>query len=321
MTDADRTLIDFAGRHGFTVSWRQLKRWRSYGVLPWRTRRHRGYARGTSSEDQAGTAEQLVALCQRLYVDRRLSHAAMWLWYEGWEIPTRLVRKQLVDYQQRGVSKMIETAESIGALQDGAGLAAIVDPLGLGYAETYGNPVPKEEEDRMKAALGHLLPDPAGETRTPVQLVHDMRGDLIAANLAPPGEIAVDEDLLAHWTGSPDSINIIDKAGFDVMSELTRVVTHAPPPDDVLAILRDGPDELYERGRVGLRRFRDTVAMLRDGVAEISAVSPDFASALEQNLQQCAPQFDTREASYRHGALIEAICMMVVNEATGLVQA
>jgi hypothetical protein len=212
---------------------------------------------------------------------------------------------------------MLKQAQAIGASQRGAGLESIVDPLGLGHAEARATPVSREEAERIKSALTDLREDPAGDVASATQLVRYLRGDLIASALSPHGDVDIDEDLLINWLGAAEVMPLGAGQGVDLKNELVRLATHQPRPDDVLALLRDGPDELYERGRTKLHMVRDSIAFAREHLDGLP-LDASGVDALQRSANELL-RFDPREPSYSHKQLLAALGMMVVNESVGLI--
>lgn len=90
-----QSLIDEAGRHGFTVTAKQIDRWRADHVLPPAGKAGGGRARGVQRPAPEGSAAQLVRLCQFLAEDRSLDRAAFRLWIEDYPIPLARLRRAL----------------------------------------------------------------------------------------------------------------------------------------------------------------------------------------------------------------------------------
>ena len=197
MTAADRQLIEYAARHGFVVTARQLKRWRDYGVLPRRMRLHLGRGRGTSSQDPRESGDQLIALCRRLEVDRRLSRAAVWLWYEEWAF----LRGSFAT-RSSTCTKLPSTTYSVGPSQSElhstlpvlrsavhpwtCARRNICTPSDAGRAQTY------EGCDQRHSQGPHRRGPEAGRTRP------RHTNDLILSGLTGRGHVDVEEDLLVH---------------------------------------------------------------------------------------------------------------------------
>ena len=92
--DKDR-LIEEAARQGFSVSAKQIDRWRADQVLPPAGKAGGGRARGVQRPAPEGSAAELVRLCQFLDDDRSLDRAAFRLWIEDYTIPLERVRTAL----------------------------------------------------------------------------------------------------------------------------------------------------------------------------------------------------------------------------------
>ena len=79
-------LISLANQHGFSVTARQIKRWRQAGILPLPKQVHPDFG-VTYTEYPPETANHLLAVCRFLKADRRLNRVAMMLFFEGFAIP------------------------------------------------------------------------------------------------------------------------------------------------------------------------------------------------------------------------------------------
>lgn len=88
-------LLAVATSENYTVSLRQLERWRKQDLLPRPRTIHLGRGRGACSVYPPGTDQQLLAVC-RLYAKKRNAHHVRWhLWMEGYPIPLPVIRKTL----------------------------------------------------------------------------------------------------------------------------------------------------------------------------------------------------------------------------------
>ncbi len=88
-------LLVVATSENYTVSLRQLERWRKQDLLPRPRVIHLGQGPGTCSVYPPGTDQQLLAVC-RLYGKKRNAHHVRWyLWMEGYPIPLPTIRKML----------------------------------------------------------------------------------------------------------------------------------------------------------------------------------------------------------------------------------
>ncbi len=88
-------LLVVATSENYTLSLRQLERWRKQDLLPRPRVIHLGQGLGTCSVYPPGTDQQLLAVC-RLYGKKRNAHHVRWhLWIEGYPIPLPAIRKTL----------------------------------------------------------------------------------------------------------------------------------------------------------------------------------------------------------------------------------
>ena len=88
-------LLTVAASKNYTVSLRQLERWRKQDLLPRPRTIPLGRPRGTCSVYPPGTDQQLLAVC-RLYAKKRNAHHVRWhLWMEGYPIPLPVIRTTL----------------------------------------------------------------------------------------------------------------------------------------------------------------------------------------------------------------------------------
>jgi hypothetical protein len=139
----------------------------------------------------------------------------------------------------------------------------------------------------------------ADEIPSAVQLVHNLRFDLISASLSAETEV-IQEDLLIHSLGATDLVEALRSEGADPLPELMQVVSRSHRPDELLSILRDGPDDLYLNARKLLRRTRDARNLIRDRFDEIRAgLSPQMRTPLEEHLEDPI-EWDAREPCYNH---------------------
>jgi len=90
---------------GYSVSRAQLVRWHRVGLLPRPSTTGLGQGRGTMTLYAAGTSRQLVALCEIRKRYRRLDDAGWLLWWQGYEVPDRLV----TGYLQKAVSRYVDS--------------------------------------------------------------------------------------------------------------------------------------------------------------------------------------------------------------------
>lgn len=96
-------VIAYASGLGYPVTAAQLARWQRGGLLPRPSQRPLGRGRGTMTTYPAGTAAQVVALCQIRDDERRLDRVAFRLWWAGFTVDLAVIREQL-----RAVVRSIE---------------------------------------------------------------------------------------------------------------------------------------------------------------------------------------------------------------------
>src|ERR1700733_9866438 len=80
---------------GYAVSPTQLARWHRAGLLPRPRQQALGRGRGTETLYPAGTALQVVAICQIKDEERRLERIAFRLWWEGFSVDLSVIQGQL----------------------------------------------------------------------------------------------------------------------------------------------------------------------------------------------------------------------------------
>jgi hypothetical protein len=321
-TAADRGLIDHAAKHGFTLGPRQLKRWRAYGAMPRRMRRHHGRGRGTSSSDGPDAADQLIALCRRLAVDRRLARATLWLWYENWEIPTHLVRRQVRAQLAASETPLLTRKQQIQKKQRRTGLNDEVDPFDVAAADTHAHPVSREEQARMRD-LAAEQDDPSGRATTPTELVHHARAELTALTLASPDEITLDGQRLLHRYGGAPLGDLAAEQGRDLASELVGGLEIALAGVDTSGLLRDAPDSAYLEVREIARNLWELVGTQQSALARdvTAAAGPAAAQNLVSNLTPKGASWDTRDPNYTHAQLLTILtALLVLDAAIGSIQ-
>lgn len=91
-SEADRRLIEAAGRLGAVVTARQLERWRAAGLLGPNVRHSLGRGRGSSSGPPAGAAELVAWLARNARPGRRPRDLALLAFTGGLAVPEGTVR-------------------------------------------------------------------------------------------------------------------------------------------------------------------------------------------------------------------------------------
>jgi hypothetical protein len=71
-SNADQELIEYAARRGYTVSARQLERWRQGGLIPCNVRRGLGRGRGTKAISPPGSKRAVLRVARYLRKHGRL---------------------------------------------------------------------------------------------------------------------------------------------------------------------------------------------------------------------------------------------------------
>lgn len=188
-------LIDFARDRGATVDTRQLKRWRSRGLMPSRAARRRslGRGQGVRAEDPPWAKHQVLAVLSELQRDRSADNALLRLWFHGWDVETERVRvvldKQLAHDRDR-FARLQEDAE---ATSDGSAFAAA-------ELDSDSHPVTREETRRM-------LDVASDGSEGPRELARSVRIAMQGQLLSPPDEpLAINIELVAPYLGLPAGI-------------------------------------------------------------------------------------------------------------------
>jgi hypothetical protein len=90
-----RSLVDLATQNGFPVTPAMLARWHRDGLLPPPAVRSLGRGRGTESIYPEGAQDQFEELCKFRKQTRDLDRVAWGLWWQGFELPERNIRRAL----------------------------------------------------------------------------------------------------------------------------------------------------------------------------------------------------------------------------------
>lgn len=93
--------------HGYSLSSDQLTRWHRRGLVPRPKQDHLGRP-GSQTVYPSGTTEQVIEICRLRVSKRRLEHIAWELWWNGYVVSLRTVRK----FTQNAVTKWIEYTQS-----------------------------------------------------------------------------------------------------------------------------------------------------------------------------------------------------------------
>lgn len=273
-TEADQALIRLAAEGGYSITARQLRRWRAERLLPTRSIKSLGRGAGVKGLDPVGTADQLLALCRwhRKY-PRSADKVAISLWYDGWPVPTQRVRTAILrgPEQERAKEAINWDAEPLNPLE--------------------------------KMAAGNMAQqdlDPA-ERLSPTQLIRDARADLSSVMLGDPE--TVNEELISGYFQLERLNETLPDDGRPKFSAETAI--RAFRVDTLIEDLRTcSPGEL-EAVRAFLRSTFEGIQILRGpspgiDLNELPPIMSEGLSKLEMNS-------DTRHPEYDAGKLFAAI--------------
>ncbi len=87
--ETEAEILEAAKLH--KVNRKLLENWRSKGLVPRPKQIHLG-RQGSKSLYPAGTVQQVIALCEIHKEKHHLSSVAWWLWWQGYEIPSHVIR-------------------------------------------------------------------------------------------------------------------------------------------------------------------------------------------------------------------------------------
>jgi len=301
VTEADQLLLEFARSQGETITARQLKRWRADRLLPSRTVRGRGRARGVVGIDAPRTRFQVVAVHRALATERNNDRVALRLWYEGWDIPTELIINQL---DTRLEIDRKQLANLKGQLDDIGGERA--SGFDIAEADSRSLPITHDEIARMR---GQTLDaeEPARD------LVHAVRAATEGQLFSSSDEVsAIPDDLAKQYFGFNAIQQLIDPLSeslepcYDQWASLIQKLTSesvlATPTETQLLIARSI-----------LRRWYDAVEMI---LAHKS--TPDNAplfAVISSVLDVIPTSFDPRDPGYHADQLLLGLrtCACVPN--------
>lgn len=91
----NQELLALASSRGYKVSATQLARWHRSGLLPRPQQQARKQARGSQSVYPPGSDAQFLLLCELHLHERRLSHLAWQLWWQGYPVAPSLIKQHL----------------------------------------------------------------------------------------------------------------------------------------------------------------------------------------------------------------------------------
>lgn len=250
--EADRALIGHARRYGCPdFSGRQLKRWRSEGLLPHREVRGQGRAAGVRVRDPAVSGPQLVALCHyRRRFARSTAKLAVSLWYAGWEISPTRVREAAAEHYRA----MSRRAKARG---------------GDIFEQTQKEASPRTRslhgvERILIADLPERFDDPSGQRRPGRELVADARTDIVGAMLAGPA-YATDEELVTAYLQLDQLDEVEGRPAGHSLRSVTPALLNRASLDRVITAVEWSSDDDLERVRTHLRWRFEALATVRDG--------------------------------------------------------
>ena len=209
--------ITYASGLGYLVTAAQMARWHRAGLSPRPRQRALGQGRGTVSTCTAGTAAQVVAICQIKDDERRLDRIAFRLWWEGFAVQPSVIRGQLQaallaleagfqleDRERRGHGSGAENLmrRSFGQRRLTAMIAAAQRPP-AGNANrpiTWDAPWPPRLDD-LAESIGQLVADRITGTKAAELLARATDGDLITARERTRSLLAQMQNALAPLKG------------------------------------------------------------------------------------------------------------------------
>jgi len=293
-------LIEFARSQGETITARQLKRWRADRLLPPRTVRGRGRARGVVGIDAPWTRFQVVAVHRALVTERNSDLVALRLWYAGWDIPTELIVNQL-DTRLEIDRKQLANLE--GQLDDIGGERA--SGFDIAEADSRSLPITHDEIGRMR--------DAARSTGEPARdLVHAVRAATEGQLFSSSDEVsAIPDDLAKQYFGFYAIQQLIVPLSeslepcYDRWESLIQTL-------DIENVLTTPTKTQLLTARSTLRRLYDAVEMIRTYKPAPNA--PLFA-VMAAVFEVIPMSFDPRASNYHAERLLLGLrtCACVAN--------
>jgi len=288
--NTDIALIEYARRCGETVTVRQLKRWRSNELLPARTVRGRGRGRGVTGFDAPWTRFQGVAVSRALSFERNTDRAALRLWYQGWDIPTERIVKQIDQRLERDRQHLPELQHMVGT-----GTGTGKDMFDVAEADSRARPITHEEIARMRPAA-------RGADESARDLVHAARTAIEGQIFSPAGEVsAIPEEIVKQylnfnrdeeWSGS---MGDLFNTAFDQTTSLMQDLTAAD-------VLRTPTASQLVMARCKLRHLYDAIE-----IVHMHRPEPHEAQLFAQGVGMLAhidTSFDPRSRSYNAEKLL-----------------
>jgi hypothetical protein len=286
----DQRLIAAAAKAGYVVNGRQLRRWRTEGLLPQRTVRGRGQGRGVEPSDPAHAAEQLIALCRwRERYARSADKLAVSLWYEGWSIRLSRVKAAAARSFRRmldrgGQDDVLEVATHQSRLEV-SGFSAL--------------------ERGLLPTLAARYEDPSGEQRASRELILDARTDAIAAALSSPGSYAVDEDLLTRYFQLDVADELENRPPGYSLRETTPRIVQALSIEEVISTIETSSDDELARVRTHLLMLAHAIRLIRtEDLSELPPLLPRWLEQLSTTRDTADPRYDPQQLTIGIGAVL-----------------
>jgi len=288
--DTDIALIEYARRCGETVSVRQLKRWRSDGLLPARTVRGRGRGHGVTGFDAPWTRFQCVAVSRALSYERNNDRAALRLWYQGWDIPTELIVRQIDQRLERDRQCLTDLQRTVGTGTDNE-----MAGFDVAEADSQARPITHDEIARMREAAH-------GTDESAHDLVHAVRTAIEGQLFSPANEVlAIPEELAKHYLNFTSIEQLLTpgneslQPAFDTFTAAIQELT----ADDVL---RAPTANALTTARSWLRRMYDAAEIVSN--YEPQPDEADLIAPARSALAYVDTSYDPRSSDYDPEQLI-----------------
>lgn len=288
-TAADLELIAYAASRDREVNARQLKRWRTLGLMPERKRRSLGRGRGFTSSDKPWARFQVLAVIDTLAQDRSADHALLRLWYSGWDITTTVVR-DVIERRVAADRERFADLEAQALAQFG-----VMSAFGAMELDSEQRPITRAEARRMQPL--------ATSEDTARQLAHGTRLALQAQLLASPDEeIAVDELHAHHYLGLAQLEGVFAALEAPADVALSEVLAGLQTVDQ-RAVLESPTEAQLNDARWRLRYFAYLQHLLR--TADVGEIPGAFVEMFER-----LTTFDPDDQSFPLEDLITALRVM-----------
>lgn len=281
---------------GYLVTPTQLARWHRAGLIPRPRQQALGRGRGTVTTYPAGTAAQVIAICQIKDDERRLDRIAFRLWWEGFDVDHSLIREQLqaalltveADFQHegrepRGRSSGTETLmrRSFGPRRLTAMIAAAQRPASddANTPINWDAPWPPRLDD-LAESIGQLVASRVTGTNAAELLAGATHEDLITARERTRSLLTQMQNILAplSWLYGKggEAFRIMDRLlrnltphDYVGLVALTALLAPALPPDTLIALDANTEPPLAEELRL--------ILAIRDQVPDAAAVFTPMA--------------------------------------------